>query len=127
VDHPPSCAFHEGISQPGHPLGGKEGLEAGEEDIRGRGRSKYGRGGGGSSGQNDNPAPLGGKWFVALLFKSLVLSAFGVDIHLASSIRDGIMINHATRVVISKTTSIGYGTTILHGVLSLFFFLSPLC
>jgi serine O-acetyltransferase len=48
-----------------------------------------------------------------------------VDIHPAMTIGAGIMINHATGVVIGETAAFGYGTTILHGVVSLFFFLSP--
>jgi hypothetical protein len=69
---------------------------------------------------------VGGKRFVAFLLQSLVSSAFGIDIHLASSIWAGIMINHVTGVVIGKTAAVSYGRTILHGVVSLFFLLVTL-
>jgi hypothetical protein len=70
----------------------------------------------------DDPAPpVEGKRFVALLLQSLASSAFGVDIHPASSIGAGIMIDHATGVVIGETAAVGDGTTILHGVVSIFF------
>ena len=73
----------------------------------------------------DDPAPpVEGKRFVALLLQSLASSAFGVDIHPASSIGAGIMIDHATGVVIGETAAVGDGTTILHGVVSVFFFSS---
>jgi hypothetical protein len=83
-------------------------------------------GGGGSSGQDDDSTSVGGKRFVTLLLQSLASSAFGVDIHPASSIGAGIMINHTTEVVIGKNAAVGYGTTILHGVVSLFFILVAL-
>jgi hypothetical protein len=55
-----------------------------------------------------------------------VSSAFGIDIHPAWSIWAGIMINHVTGVVIGKTAAVSYSTTILHGVVSLFFLLVTL-
>ncbi|KAL3807215.1 hypothetical protein ACHAXA_001543 [Cyclostephanos tholiformis] len=83
--------------------------ESGEGDdtanIASGGLDPWGEGGG-----------RGGKRFVALLLQSLASSAFGVDIHPASSIGAGIMIDHATGVVIGETASVGDGTTILHGV-----------
>ncbi|KAL3789388.1 hypothetical protein ACHAW5_010183 [Stephanodiscus triporus] len=72
--------------------------------------------GGGGGGGNDHPAPVERRRFVALLLQSLASSAFGVDIHPASSIGAGIMIDHATGVVIGETATVGDGTTILHGV-----------
>jgi serine O-acetyltransferase len=58
----------------------------------------------------------GGKRFVALLLQSQSSSAFGVDIHPAASIGAGVMIDHASGVVIGETATVGDGTTILHGV-----------
>jgi serine O-acetyltransferase len=57
-----------------------------------------------------------GKRFVALLLQSQASAAFGVDIHPAASIGAGVMIDHATGVVIGETATVGDGTTILHGV-----------
>jgi hypothetical protein len=69
-------------------------------------------------GGGGDPVPVERKRFVALLLQSLASSAFGVDIHPASSIGAGIMIDHATGVVIGETATVGDGTTILHGVVS---------
>ncbi len=98
---------HDGISQPGHPLGGKEGLEAGNKYVGGGGLCKYVGGGGGSSGCDDDLAPVGWKRFVALLLQSLVSSAFGMDIRPESFISVRIMINHVTGVVIGETAAAG--------------------
>ena len=57
-----------------------------------------------------------GTRFVALLLQSQASSAFGVDIHPAAQIGAGVMIDHATGVVIGETATVGDGTTILHGV-----------
>lgn len=59
---------------------------------------------------------VAGQRFVALLLQSQASSAFGVDIHPASSIGAGVMIDHASGVVIGETATVGDGTTILHGV-----------
>ncbi|KAL9187043.1 hypothetical protein ACHAXT_010763 [Thalassiosira profunda] len=59
---------------------------------------------------------MSGKRFVALLLQSQASSAFGVDIHPACSIGAGVMIDHASGVVIGETATIGDGSTILHGV-----------
>jgi len=61
-------------------------------------------------------ANIGGKRFVALLLQSQASAAFGVDIHPACSIGAGVMIDHASGVVIGETAVVGDGTTILHGV-----------
>ena len=65
---------------------------------------------------DDSNLPVSGKRFVALLLQSQASSAFGVDIHPASSIGAGVMIDHASGVVIGETATVGDGTTILHGV-----------
>ncbi|EED86720.1 serine acetyl transferase, partial [Thalassiosira pseudonana CCMP1335] len=57
-----------------------------------------------------------GTRFVALLLQSHASSAFGVDIHPAAQIGAGVMIDHATGVVVGETATVGDGTTILHGV-----------
>mmetsp|Transcript_25159 Transcript_25159/g.51192 ORF Transcript_25159/g.51192 Transcript_25159/m.51192 type:complete len:690 (+) Transcript_25159:185-2254(+) len=69
----------------------------------------------GGNGQNGG-ANVHGKRFVALMLQSLASSAFGVDIHPAARIGKGVMIDHATGVVIGETATVGDGTTILHGV-----------
>lgn len=69
----------------------------------------------GGNGQNGG-ANVNGKRFVALMLQSLASSAFGVDIHPAAQIGKGVMIDHATGVVIGETATVGDGTTILHGV-----------
>jgi serine O-acetyltransferase len=71
--------------------------------------------GGDASSRSDGKMG-GGKRFVALLLQSQASSAFGVDIHPAASIGAGVMIDHATGVVIGETATVGDGTTILHGV-----------
>ena len=72
----------------------------------------------GSSTANDEEyhSQIKGTRFVALLLQSQASSAFGVDIHPKASIGAGVMIDHATGVVIGETATVGDGTTILHGV-----------
>ena len=65
-------------------------------------------GGGGGGGE-------GGRIF-ALLLQSASSAAFGVDIHPGASIGAGVMIDHATGVVVGETAAVGDGTTLLHGV-----------
>ena len=60
--------------------------------------------------------PIHGTRFVALFLQSQASSAFGVDIHPAAQIGAGVMMDHATGVVIGETATVGDGTTILHGV-----------
>ncbi len=52
----------------------------------------------------------------ALYLQSQSSRIFGVDIHPAARIGQGIMIDHATGVVIGETASVGDNTSILHGV-----------
>mmetsp|Transcript_23961 Transcript_23961/g.50805 ORF Transcript_23961/g.50805 Transcript_23961/m.50805 type:complete len:657 (+) Transcript_23961:256-2226(+) len=65
---------------------------------------------------NENGGGIGGQRFVALLLQSQASASFGVDIHPASSIGSGVMIDHASGVVIGETARVGDGTTILHAV-----------
>lgn len=73
----------------------------------------------GERAKNENDeytSNIKGNRFVALLLQSQASSAFGVDIHPAAQIGAGVMIDHATGVVIGETATVGDGTTILHGV-----------
>ncbi|KAL7538231.1 hypothetical protein ACHAWF_006030 [Thalassiosira exigua] len=65
---------------------------------------------------DDSSASVSGRRFVALLLQSQASSAFGVDIHPASTIGAGVMFDHASGIVIGETATVGDGTTILHGV-----------
>mmetsp|Transcript_28399 Transcript_28399/g.52400 ORF Transcript_28399/g.52400 Transcript_28399/m.52400 type:complete len:635 (-) Transcript_28399:88-1992(-) len=67
-------------------------------------------------GSDDKAISVSGQRFVALLLQSQSSSAFGVDIHPAATIGAGVMIDHASGVVIGETATVGDGTTILHGV-----------
>lgn len=57
-----------------------------------------------------------GSRFVSLYLQSICSTTFGVDIHPAAQIGAGVMIDHATGVVIGETATVGDNTTILHGV-----------
>jgi serine O-acetyltransferase len=70
----------------------------------------------GSTYNNSHTQTIHGSRFVALFLQSHCSSAFGVDIHPAAQIGAGVMIDHATGVVIGETATVGDGTTILHGV-----------
>jgi serine O-acetyltransferase len=52
----------------------------------------------------------------ALYLQSQSSRIFGVDIHPAARIGIGIMIDHATGVVIGETATVGDNTSLLHGV-----------
>ena len=54
--------------------------------------------------------------FVALLLQSQASAAFGVDIHPGASIGAGVLLDHATGLVIGETATVGDGCTLLHGV-----------
>lgn len=58
----------------------------------------------------------GGRRIMACYLQSRASSVFGVDIHPAARIGKGIMIDHATGVVIGETAVIGEGVSLLHGV-----------
>ncbi len=53
---------------------------------------------------------------VAFFFQSQMSEKFAVDIHPAARIGRGIMIDHATGVVIGETATVGDDVSILHGV-----------
>ena len=53
---------------------------------------------------------------MALFFQNRASEIFGVDIHPAAEIRGGVMIDHATGVVIGETTTIDENVSIYQGV-----------
>lgn len=53
---------------------------------------------------------------LALYLQSLVSKVFGVDIHPAATVGKGILIDHATGVVIGETAVIGNNVSLLHDV-----------
>ncbi|KAG7356316.1 serine acetyltransferase [Nitzschia inconspicua] len=52
----------------------------------------------------------------ALFMQSQTSAVFGVDIHPCATIGKGVMMDHATGIVVGETATIGDGCTILHGV-----------
>ncbi len=52
----------------------------------------------------------------ALYLQSQSSRVFGVDIHPAAKIGQGLMFDHATGIVIGETATIGDNTSLLHGV-----------
>jgi len=59
---------------------------------------------------------LKGRASMALLLQSHISQVYGVDIHPAATIGHGIMIDHATGVVIGETTVIGNNVSIMQSV-----------
>ena len=57
-----------------------------------------------------------GRRFLALFLQSQVASKFSVDIHPGATLGSGIMLDHATGIVIGETTVIGNNVSILHSV-----------
>ena len=53
---------------------------------------------------------------MALFFQNRASEVFGVDIHPAAKIKGGVMIDHATGVVIGETTTIDENVSIYQGV-----------
>lgn len=53
---------------------------------------------------------------LALYFQSLINERFQVDIHPAAVLGKGIMLDHATGIVIGETTEVGDDVSILHSV-----------
>ncbi|KAJ4918018.1 hypothetical protein Rs2_03568 [Raphanus sativus] len=53
---------------------------------------------------------------LSLLIQNRVSEAFAVDIHPGAKIGDGILLDHATGVVIGETAVVGDNVSILHGV-----------
>lgn len=58
----------------------------------------------------------GGRRSLALFLQYRIATVFDVDIHPAAQIGSGIMIDHATGVVIGETASLGDNVSMLHGV-----------
>ena len=59
---------------------------------------------------------LDGRRPLALYFQSIVSEVFGVDIHPAANIGSGILLDHATSVVIGETSIVEDNVSILHEV-----------
>lgn len=57
-----------------------------------------------------------GRRILALALQSRISEAFGVDIHPAAKIGDGVLLDHATGVVIGETAVIGNRVSIMQGV-----------
>jgi serine O-acetyltransferase len=57
-----------------------------------------------------------GQPVLAYFFQNLVSQVFSVDIHPAAKIGSGILIDHATGVVIGETAVVGDNVSMLHGV-----------
>lgn len=57
-----------------------------------------------------------GRKELAVAIQSTCSEVFGVDIHPGAVIQGGLMIDHATGVVIGETATIGRNCSILHGV-----------
>jgi len=53
---------------------------------------------------------------LSLYLQSLISKVFGVDIHPAATIGSGILIDHATGVVIGETAVVGDNVSLLHNV-----------
>ena len=56
------------------------------------------------------------RFFLAEMLQSLISQKFAVDIHPAAKIGRGILLDHATNLVIGETARIGNDVSILHGV-----------
>ena len=54
--------------------------------------------------------------FLAEMLQSLISQKFSVDIHPAAKIGHGILLDHATTLVVGETARIGNNVSILHGV-----------
>ncbi|KAH6837720.1 serine acetyltransferase 2 [Perilla frutescens var. hirtella] len=59
---------------------------------------------------------INGRTALALLIQSRVSEVFAVDIHPRAEIGSGVVIDHATGVVIGETAVVGNNVTILHSV-----------
>lgn len=57
-----------------------------------------------------------GRPFPAKLLQSIISRKFGVDIHPAAKIGHGILMDHATNIVIGETAKVGNDVSFLHGV-----------
>lgn len=56
------------------------------------------------------------RYELAVCIQMRITEVFGVDIHPAAKIGKGIMIDHATGVVIGETAAVGDNVSLLHGV-----------
>ncbi len=54
--------------------------------------------------------------FPAKMLQSIISRKFGMDIHPAACIGHGLLIDHATNIVIGETAVVGNNVSILHGV-----------
>jgi serine O-acetyltransferase len=57
-----------------------------------------------------------GREDLALFFQNCISTEFGVDIHPAAKIGHGILIDHATGVVIGETATVGNNVSLMHSV-----------
>jgi len=57
-----------------------------------------------------------GRYFLAEMLQSIISQKFAVDIHPAAKIGHGILLDHATGLVVGETARIGNNVSILHGV-----------
>ncbi|MCF0220772.1 MAG: serine O-acetyltransferase, partial [Fibrobacter sp.] len=56
-----------------------------------------------------------GRTFPAKMLQSIVSRKFGMDIHPAAKIGHGILVDHATNIVIGETAVVGNNVSFLHG------------
>ena len=54
--------------------------------------------------------------FPAKMLQSIISRKFGMDIHPAARIGHGLLVDHATNIVIGETAVVGNNVSILHGV-----------
>lgn len=57
-----------------------------------------------------------GRFFPAKMLQSIISCKFGMDIHPAAKIGHGLLIDHATNIVVGETATVGNNVSILHGV-----------
>ena len=57
-----------------------------------------------------------GRSFPAKMLQSIISRKFGMDIHPAAKIGYGLLIDHATNIVIGETAVVGNNVSFLHGV-----------
>jgi len=57
-----------------------------------------------------------GRPFPAKMLQSIISRKFGMDIHPAAKIGYGILVDHATNLVIGETATVGNNVSFLHGV-----------
>ena len=56
------------------------------------------------------------RYFLAEMLQSLISQKFAVDIHPAAKIGYGLLVDHATNIVIGETATVGNNVSFLHGV-----------